>query len=101
MGRLLRGLYRTQKWLHRVPAETLAETVRGYFPEVPAARLRGALARYKSLGIWGATPVLPRGGYERLKDGMVSGGFVKGTAYELAVDNSLAEAAVRDDPPAL
>jgi NitT/TauT family transport system substrate-binding protein len=98
---LVRGLYRTQKWLHAQPAEVLGEVVQSYFPAVPRARLVAALARYKTLGIWGKTPVLPRGGYERLKDGLVSGGFVKGTAYEVAVDNSLAEEAVRDDPAAL
>ena len=96
--RLVRGLYRTQKWLHAQPAEAIAEIVRPYFPGVPRARLATALGRYKALGVWGRTPILPRDGYERLKDGMVSGGFVKGTDYAVAVDNSLAEAAVADDP---
>ena len=99
--RLVRGLYRTQKWLHAQTAETIAETVQPYTPAVPLARLAAALARYKALGIWGRTPILPRDGYERLKDGMVSGGFVKGTPYEVAVDNSLADAAVLADPPSL
>jgi NitT/TauT family transport system substrate-binding protein len=99
--RLVRGLYRTQKWLHVQPAEVLAETVRGYFPDVPVARLAAALARYQALGIWGRSPILPRDGYERLKDGMVSGGFVKGTDYAIAVDNSLADEAVATDPPSL
>lgn len=99
--RLVHGLYRTQKWLHAQPAETIAETVQSYFPTVPPARLVAALARYKALGIWGRTPILPRDGYERLKDGMVSGGFVKGTPYEVAVDNSLADAAITADPPSL
>jgi NitT/TauT family transport system substrate-binding protein len=99
--RLVRGLYRTQKWLHAQPAEALAEAVRSYFPDVPQARLVAALARYKALGVWSRTPILPRDGYERLTAGLVSGGFCKGTAYETAVDNSLAEEAVRDDPPAL
>lgn len=99
--RLVRGLYRTQKWLHAQPAQALAELVGGYFPDVPKPCLVAALARYKSLGVWGRDPVLPREGYERLKDGLVSGGFVKGTAYETAVDNSLAEEAVKDDPPSL
>jgi NitT/TauT family transport system substrate-binding protein len=98
---LVRGLYRTQKWLHAQSAEALAEVVQGYFPTVPSARLVAALARYKSLGVWGRSPVLPRDGYERLKDSMVSGGFVKGTAYEIAVDNRLADVAVAADPPAL
>jgi NitT/TauT family transport system substrate-binding protein len=98
---LVRALYRTQKWLHHASAEALADTVQSYFPAVPRARLVAALAHYKAIGIWGKTPILPRDGYERLKDGLVSGGFVKGTPYEVAVDNSLADAAVADDPPAL
>jgi NitT/TauT family transport system substrate-binding protein len=99
--RLVRGLYRTQKWLHARPAEVLAETVRSYFPDVAPARLVAALARYQTLGIWGRSPILPRDGYERLKDSMVSGGFVKGTDYAIAVDNSLADAAIAEDPPSL
>jgi NitT/TauT family transport system substrate-binding protein len=98
---LVRGLYRTQKWVHAQPAEALADVVRSYFPDVPRARLIAALARYKALGIWGKTPILPRDGYERLKDGLVSGGFVKGTDYETAVDNSLADEAVAEDPSAI
>jgi NitT/TauT family transport system substrate-binding protein len=91
----------TQKWLYANPPEALADAVQGYFPDVPQELLRRAVTRYRRLGIWGHNPVLPRAGYERLKDGLVSGGFVKGTAYEVAVDNSLAEEAVADDPPAL
>ena len=101
LRRLVRGLYRTQKWLHAQPAEALADVVQSYFPAVPRARLTAALARYKALGIWGRSPVLPRDGYERLKDGLVSSGFVKGTDYTVAVDNSLADEAVLDDPPAM
>ncbi|HVH80907.1 MAG TPA: ABC transporter substrate-binding protein [Stellaceae bacterium] len=49
--RLLRGLYRTQKWLHAQPIETLAEVVQPYFPAAPRPRLTAALGRYKALGI--------------------------------------------------
>jgi NitT/TauT family transport system substrate-binding protein len=98
---LVRGLYRTQKWLHAQPAAAIAEAVQGYFPAVPHARLARALRRYQALGIWGRSPILPRDGYERLKDGLISGGFCAGTDYEIAVDNSLADAAVAADPPAL
>jgi len=99
--RLVRGLYRTQKWLHAQPAAALAEVVQSYFPDLSRARLTAALERYKTLGIWGRTPILPRDGYERLKDGMISGGFVRGTDYAIAVDNSLADTAVAEDPPSL
>jgi NitT/TauT family transport system substrate-binding protein len=93
---LVRGLYRTQRWLHAAALDELAAIVRPYFPEVAPAVLTGALARYRSLGVWGRDPVLPRGGYDRLKAALISGRFVAGTPYETAVDNSLATAALRD-----
>lgn len=99
LARLVRGLYRTQKWLHAAAPGAVAATIRPYFPDEPADLLRAAIARYQQLGIWGPTPVLPRDGYERLKAGLVSGGFAKGTPYEVAVDNTLADMAVRADPP--
>ena len=102
MKGMVRGLYRTQKWLHTQPPEALADAVQSFFPNVPAALLRGAVARYRALGVWGRNPILPRNGYDRLKAGLVSGGFVKeGAPFEQAVDNSLAEEVVREDPPAL
>ena len=59
---------------------------------MPRPILEAACARYKALEIWNTTPILPRAGYDRLRDGLVSGGFVSpGTPFETAVDNSLAE----------
>jgi NitT/TauT family transport system substrate-binding protein len=101
MLKLVRALYRTQKWLHRTPPEMLAEVVAPYFPAVPQRIAAAALARYRDLGIWGQDPVLPRAGYDRLVAGLVSGGFARGTPFATAVDNSLAEEAVADDPPPL
>ena len=98
---LVRGLYRTQKWLH-APPDAVADTVQPYFWAVPQPLLRAALARYRDLGVWGRNPILPRGGYDRLAAGLVSGGFVGSAApFETAVDNILAEQAVREDPPSL
>jgi NitT/TauT family transport system substrate-binding protein len=98
---LVRGLYRTQKWLHAAESGAIVAAIRPYFLDEPEDLLQAAIARYQELGIWGQTPILPRDGYDRLKAGLVSGGFAKGTPYEIAVDNSLAELAVADDPPAL
>jgi len=100
--KLVRGLYRTQKWLHAQPLEALADAVHSFFPSVPPTLLRAAVARYHLLGIWGRNPILPRGGYDRLKAGLVSGRFVReGAPFEAAVDNSLAEEVVREDSPEL
>jgi NitT/TauT family transport system substrate-binding protein len=99
LRRLVRGLYRTQKWLHAGPPDALADAVQSFFPAIPSPLLRAAVARYHALGIWGQNPILPRGGYDRLKAGLTSAGFVKQAApFEQAVDNSLAEEVVREDP---
>jgi NitT/TauT family transport system substrate-binding protein len=99
---LVRGLYRTQKWLYASPPSSIAEAVQSFFPAVPAPLLRAAIARYLDLGIWGRNPILPYGGYDRLRAGLISAGFVKQAAsFERAVDNSLSEEIVREDPPAL
>jgi NitT/TauT family transport system substrate-binding protein len=99
---LVRGLDRTQKWLHASPPEALADAVQSFFPAVPAALLRAAITRYLELGIWGRNPMLPRTGYERLRAGLISARFVRQAApFEQAVDNTLAEEIVREDPPAL
>jgi NitT/TauT family transport system substrate-binding protein len=58
--------------------------------------------RYKALGIWSDTPVLPRAGYDRLRDGLVSGGFVSpGATFETAVDNTLAASVAAEQLPPL
>jgi NitT/TauT family transport system substrate-binding protein len=101
LKKLIRGLYRTQKWLHASPPEAIAEIIQSFFPAVPASLLQAAIARYLELGIWGRNPILPRGGYDRLRAGLISAGFVKQAApFKQAVDNTLAEEVVREDPPA-
>ena len=102
LHRMVRAIYRTQKWVAAADGTAIATEIARYFDDVPAAILADACARYKSLGIWGGDPRLPRAGYDRLRASLVSGGFVSpGTPYEVAVDNSLADAVVREDPPTL
>ncbi len=102
LKKVVRGLYRTQKWLHANRPKTISEVIQSFFPAVPASLLKAAIARYLELGIWGRNPILPRAGYERLRAGLISARFVKQAApFEQAVDNSLAEEIVREDPPAL
>ena len=93
LTRMVRAIYKTQRWTAAATGAAIAEAVRPYFPDVPMPVLATACARYKSLGIWGHDPILPRAGYDRLRDSLVSGGFVQpGTPFEIAVDNSIAEA---------
>jgi NitT/TauT family transport system substrate-binding protein len=99
---MTRALHRTLGWVHAATPERLASVIRSYFPELAHDRLAGALARYKSLGIWGRDTRLPRTGYDRLRASLQSGGFVaKGAPFEMAVDNTLAEAVRAEAPPPL
>ena len=102
LAALVRAILRTQRWVAGADGPAIAAAMAGYFPDVPRPRLEAACTRYKAAGIWGRDPVLPRGGYDRLLAGLVSGGLVDpGTPFEAAVDNSLAEAALVADPPPL
>ena len=102
LRRMVRAIHRTQKWVAAASGAAIAAEIAQYFVDVPAAILGDACARYKSLGIWGSDPRLPRAGYDRLRASLVSGGFVSpGTPYDVAVDNSLADAVVAEDPPPL
>lgn len=99
---LVRALLRTQRWVAVVEPQLLAETITPFFPDQPVSRIAAVCRRYKDLGVWGHDPILPRAGYDRLRTSMVSAGFVSpGTPFELAVDNSLAEAAVAANLPPL
>jgi NitT/TauT family transport system substrate-binding protein len=95
LSRMVKAIYQTQRWVADATGDAIAEAVASYFPDVPPAILETACSRYKALGIWGRDPILPRAGYDRLLSSLVSGGFVSpGTPFSVAVDNTLAEAAV-------
>ena len=102
LRRMVRAIYRTQQWVAAADGAAIAVEIARYFEDVPASILADACRRYKSLGIWGTDPRLPRAGYDRLRASLVSGGFVSpGTPYEMAVDNRLADAVVAENPPPL
>ena len=92
LGRMVKAIARTQRWVAAADAAGIADAIARYFPDVPPPILEAACRRYKALGIWNADPVLSRIGYERLLASLRSGRFVDpGTPFEIAVDNSLAE----------
>jgi NitT/TauT family transport system substrate-binding protein len=99
---MVRAIYRALQFVATSDGAVIADTIAGFFPDTKADLLVSACRRYKKLGIWGATPVLRRAGYDRLLSGLVSGGFVSpGTRFESAVDNSLAEQVTAERLPAL
>lgn len=100
--RMVRAIHRTEKWVARATGAEIARAIAAYFTDLPSAILEAACTRYKALGIWSDTPILPRAGYDRLRDGLVSGGFVSpGATFETAVDNTLADAVSAERLPVL
>ena len=92
LTRMVRAIYKTQRWVADASPAAIAEGVRSFFPAVAPTILEAACGRYKSLGIWGKDPILPRAGYDRLRESLVSGGFVNpGASFEVAVDNGIAQ----------
>ncbi len=102
LTRMVRAIDRTEKWVAQASGAEIARTIVSYFADLAPAILEAACMRYKAIGIWSDTPVLPRSGYDRLRDGLVSGGFVSpGATFEAVVDNELADTVVAERLAAL
>jgi NitT/TauT family transport system substrate-binding protein len=100
--RMTRAMYRAQKWLHARPAAEIVGAVAGFFPDVRPEILTACVGRYLALDIWAKNPLPPRDGFQRLHDGMLSGGLIgKAVSYDDCVETRFAEQAIREDPPAL
>ena len=93
--RMVRAIYKTQRWVAAEPPRALAAAIADYFPALDRSVLTRALTRYKEQGVWGINPVLPEEGFDRLRRALLGNGFLK-RAVPLAecVDNRLAEEAV-------
>ncbi len=99
---MVRGLYRTLRWLKAAPPESAAEAIASYFPTIAHDLLTACIARYQTLQVWNQTPILSRDGFERLKASCLSGGLItRDTPYDTCVDNRHAEAAVAAGLPPL
>ena len=100
MHRMTRAMYRCQKWIHAVQPSEIASAVAEFFPDISADILSAAAARYVELGVWGKDPHLPREGFERLRDSLVSGGLISiRPEFKDCVDNQFADAVIAEDPP--
>src|SRR5271169_3080729 len=89
--RMTRAIYRTQQWIRDKPADEIAGMIASFFPAIDRGVLARALARYRTQQVWGDDPVLPEDGFDRLRRGLVSGGFIqRPIAYQACVDNRLA-----------
>lgn len=95
--RMTRAIGRTLQWIKEKPAEEIADAIASFFPTIDRGVLARALARYRAQCVWGEDPVLPEEGFDRLRRGLVSSGFIRSpVAYDACVDNRLARRVVAE-----
>ena len=100
LHRMTRAMYRAQKWLHAQSSAEIAAAVAEFFPACSADVLAAAIERYRSLGVWGRNPRLPRAGFERLREALLAGGLISNAIpYEACVDMRFADAVIAENPP--
>jgi NitT/TauT family transport system substrate-binding protein len=87
---IIRAVRRMQTWLYDHSAEELTDVVAPFYPDVARDLLANSLRRYRDAGLWARRPEVSREGFERLAEGLRSGGFISRThAYDDCVDQSL------------
>ena len=92
---LVRAVAETLAWVSAAAPEAIAEAVAPRFPDLAADVLVRAMERYKALGLWSDTPVLPPEALDRLAAAMISSGaMARHPGYDACVDRALVEEAL-------
>lgn len=73
---MVRGLAQTLGWFATASPEEIAATIAPYFPALDQDIAAHAVARYRALGVWTATPRFPRAALARLEAAMLSAGAI-------------------------
>lgn len=82
-------------WVAEAGAPEIARVVVSRFPHVSPEVLLSSITRYKSLGLWSATPVLPPDALDRLADAMISAGVMeRHPGYAACIDADLVREAL-------
>src|SRR3954464_10383691 len=63
LSRMVPAIAKTETWVAEASGADIADAIASYFGDVPGPILEAACSRYKTLGIWNETPLLPRAGY--------------------------------------
>lgn len=92
---MIRALATTQRWFHAAGPAAIAATIRPYFPDLDAAVMERAIARYLELGIWTRTPHFPPEPFERLERHMLTAGAIRrAPGYTACVDDEIVRRAL-------
>jgi len=92
--RLVAGMARALRALHRATPSDIADAVSPFLPELPRPALARMISAYRGTGLWARRPDLPPAPYLRLKAALISGGLIqRDPPYEKVVDQELSQAA--------
>jgi NitT/TauT family transport system substrate-binding protein len=95
MVRLVCAMIEALDWVAKAEAPEIARLVASGFPNVSPEILLRSVTRYKSLGLWSDTPVLPPEALDRLAEAMISAGVMAHhPGYDACVDSDLAREAL-------
>ncbi|MCL2287436.1 MAG: ABC transporter substrate-binding protein [Firmicutes bacterium] len=90
------ALHRGQVWVQENSPGNIAEIISPFFPDADIAILTSAIARYKEIEAYAATPHITRTSFENLQRVMESADELPARApFDVLVDNSFADRAVR------
>ena len=91
------AIARGQRWVMENDARDVAELIMPFFPDADIEILASAIARYKEIGAYASTPVIPQEAFYRLQDVMESAGELAGRVpFETLIDNSFAIESIRE-----
>jgi NitT/TauT family transport system substrate-binding protein len=92
----VRALARALAWIAAHDGAAIAGLIAPEFPETRTETLAEAVTALKDVGIWSDGPRQDREAFDRLGRMLVAGGLIRTAAkYDVLVDDSFAEAAVR------
>ena len=93
----VRALYRAQLWVQSATDSEIAEAMQPFFPDSSIETLSIVANSYRATDSWALDPIMTKASFTRLQDIMEGAGeLTDRIAFETLVDNSFAEAAVKE-----
>ena len=90
--KLVQGVMRASKRLHRQSARKTAERIATFFPDLEIDALVNIISGYRKANLWARDPALPATAIVRLKAALLSGGLIsRDIPYDRIVDDSIAD----------
>ena len=92
------AIYKAQKWVQTHTPEEIADDISQYFIDFDVRALAECIEKYKEIGVWSKTPLIPKDEFERLEQIMrESNELHSNVEYEKAINNTWAENTINSE----